>query len=106
MYFTIITLLCIPYLMVRPIMFYYVNLSQRLNFSFIFWLVLARQLEAVTNSGFKLKHIIPNQSDKPGSMQKKRNRMWRAYTGKRYHDHDNAFTFQYPVYLECLLPWW
>lgn len=70
MYFTIITLLCIPYLMVRPIMFYYVNLSQRLNFSFIFWLVLARQLEAVTNSGFKLKHIIPNQSDKPGSMQK------------------------------------
>lgn len=71
MYFTIITLLCIPYLMVRPIMFYYVNLSQRLNFSFIFWLVLARQLEAVTNSGFKLKHIIPNQSDKPGSMQKK-----------------------------------
>lgn len=71
MYFPIITLLCIPYLMVRPIMFYYVNLSQRLNFSFIFWLVLARQLEAVTNSGFKLKHIIPNQSDKPGSMQKK-----------------------------------
>lgn len=75
-------------------------------FKLFFYLLIGSspKLEAIANSGFK---SIAYQSDERGPMQKtkkQKTNIRRTCTGKLYHDHVIAFTFQSPIYLERLFP--